>query len=329
MLRNGLLLGLFALMGGQLLSNPFKCSEIWFQSQVRSDLSVKATSISLILFAVVKIIAIVKGLHLIGFAYIFLLEAVSVVGIQAIYYLRNYGPIWRWRIQWAKAARFLSNSWPLIVSGLAVMVYMRIDQVMLGAMVGEQAVGEYAAATRISNVWHFIPQILATSLFPAIMSSKVGDPEVYSQRVDRFLDLNVSLAYLITLPLYFIAPFLVVGLFGDAYVNAASILQIHVWSLIFVFVGVARGQLLMAEGLFRFSMCSTLLGAVVNVAGNMILIPRFSAQGAAVATLISQATAAYFSNFLLPSTQGIGLRLTRSLLLLNMPTYIKNEKNTN
>lgn len=313
---SSLMLGLFALLGGQLLCNPFKCSEIWFQSQVRSDLSVKATSISLVLFAVVKIIAIAKGLPLLGFAYIFLLESITVVGIQTIYYLRNYGPLWQWRILRAKAGNFLSNSWPLIVSGLAVMVYMRIDQVMLGAMVGEQAVGEYAAATRISNIWHFIPQILATSLFPAIMSARKRNDGSYENRLQRYFDLNASLAYAVALATSILAPWLIEFTFGAAYEGSANILAIHAWSTIFVFLGVARSQYLVAEQLYRISMICTILGAVVNVILNYLWIPPYGGNGAATATLVSYALSAFFSSFIFSSTRRIGRRQLISLAVI-------------
>ena len=49
---------------------------------------------------------------------------------------------------------------------------MKIDQVMIKEMLGAEAVGQYAAAVRLSEVWYFIPIIIASSLFPAIVILK-------------------------------------------------------------------------------------------------------------------------------------------------------------
>ena len=53
----------------------------------------------------------------------------------------------------------LVESWPLLLSGISIMVYMKIDQIMLGQILGDESVGIYSAALRISEIWYFIPMI--------------------------------------------------------------------------------------------------------------------------------------------------------------------------
>ena len=316
---SSLMLGLFALLGGGvLLLEPLKYIEIWFQSQVRSDLSVSATSVTLLLFAAVKVAAIYYGADLLDFAYIFCFEAISLVSLLIYFYGRHYGSFLQWQFNRAVAGDFLKQAWPLLISGLAITVYMKVDQVMLGAMLGNEAVGHYSAAVRISSVWYFIPTILATSLFPAIMYSRAKSPQIYRQRLQRYFDLNAGLAYLICIPLTFAAPWIVLLLFGADYESAGPILAIHAWSNLFVFLGIARGQYLIAEKLFKISFVTTLLGAIINCAVNFLLIPKFGGQGAAAATLISQATAAYFSCLIFSSIRSTFLKLTQSIFLINI-----------
>ena len=62
----------------------------------------------------------------------------------------------------------MKDSWPLLLSGLVVMVYMRIDQIMIKNMINDEAVGYYSSAVRLCEAWYFIPVTLCNSLFPAI-----------------------------------------------------------------------------------------------------------------------------------------------------------------
>jgi O-antigen/teichoic acid export membrane protein len=311
---SSLLMGLFALLGSSLLFNPFKSIEIWFQSQVRSDLSVSASSITLLIFAGLKVAAIYFGADLLQFSYLFLFESLTLIALLLYYYRRHFGSVRTWQLDWASAGDFLKQSWPLILSGLAVTVYMRIDQVMLGAMLGEAAVGQYSVAVRISSIWYFIPTILAASLFPAIVNARKQGAAHYEQRLQNYFDLNAGLAYAICLPVSVAAPWIVAVLFGPDYAVAAPILAIHAWSSLFVFIGVARGQYLVAEKMYKFSMYCTITGAVVNLLLNYYLIPYYGGNGAAIATLISQAISAFLSSFIPKQTRFIGKRQIRSLL---------------
>jgi O-antigen/teichoic acid export membrane protein len=323
-----LVIGLFTLLGGTLFLSPLKCIEIWFQSQVRADLSVAASSITLLIFAAIKVAAIYFGGNLMHFAYIFLFESIVLTGLLVVFYKRHFGRLFAWRAERKLALEFLKQSWPLLLSGLAITIYMKVDQVMLGAMLGDEAVGQYSVAVRISSVWYFIPTILAASLFPAILNARRQSAQIYEARLQRYFDLNAGLAYLVCIPLTFAAPLIITILFGAEYHSAAPILAIHAWSSLFVFLGVARNQYLVAEKLYKFSMLTVLTGAVVNVLGNWVLIPLQGGKGAAIATLISQFTAAYLTCWLFLPTHFVARLLSKSVLPIHLLKSISHEKSS-
>ncbi|MGK0489305.1 MAG: O-antigen/teichoic acid export membrane protein [Candidatus Endobugula sp.] len=302
--ESSLVIGLFALLGSPvLLLSSLGYVELWFQSQVRSDLSVRASSTSVAIFAVLKVVAIVQGTGLIAFAYLFVLEGITLCLLQIYFYGKHFGSIFQWQVRWSTAMTFLKQSWPLILSGLSIAIYTKIDQVMLGSMIGEEAVGQYSVAVRISTVWHFIPLILATSLFPAILNARKQSKELYEKRLQHYFDLSAGLAYLVAIPLSIAAPWIILLLFGDVYKTAGPIFAIHVWSCLFAFLGGAREQYLVAEKLFKFSMGCTIAGAIVNLVLNYYLIPSCGGIGAAVATLVSSSISAFFSSFLIANSQ--------------------------
>src|SRR3546814_10463593 len=82
-------------------------------------------------------------------------------------------------------------------------------------------------------------------------------------------------------------------------------LMIHIWASIFVFMRAVLSKWLIAEELYIFSLVTHGSAAIVNVAINIALIPKFGGVGAAVATLVSYATAGFLSLLLHHRTRGL------------------------
>jgi len=271
----------------------------WFESQLLSKYVVWARNIALLIISVIKISLILLNASVIAFAIAILVE-ILLIGIGLAFFYQLCGErIFRWRVNIQQAKYLLKDSWPLIISGLAVAVYMKIDQIMLGKMVGSEALGIYSAAVKVSELWYFIPLALASSFFPSIIRSReYKSKEVYNKRIQAFFDLMAGSAYLIVIPLVLIAPKLINTLFGPEYAEAGKILQVHIWAYLFVSLEVARRQWLMVENMTKFTMFATILGAVVNIGLNLLLIPKYEGLGSAWATLISYAIAGFFSTAL-------------------------------
>jgi polysaccharide transporter, PST family len=215
-----------------------------------------------------------------------------------------------------QAATLLRDSWPLVLAGLAVMVYMRTDQVMLAGMLGEDAVGIYTAAARISEAWYVVPTTVAYVLGPALL--RHGDPQSTAYlhalfgSTRRLVQLTLVVAFGVSVGAHWI----VVWIYGPAYAEAAPVLALHFWSAIFVALGVLQSLWLVARNRTRLSLYRTLLGAGVNVGLNLVLIPTYGAMGAAAATLIAQVCATFLSNLLMSETRQFFAWQVRTLLLL-------------
>lgn len=206
----------------------------------------------------------------------------------------------------------------MMLSGLAVMIYIRIDQIMLGQMLGSDQVGLYAAATKISELWYFIPVLIVQSVFPAIIRSREQDQEQYHRRLQQLFVLLVGMAYPVALLITFMADWLIGLLYGVTYTQAGLVLAIHVWTGIFVSLGVASGSWYVTENLTTLAFYRTLQGAAVNIVLNFILIEEYGITGAAVATLCAQIFAALLFDAFRPVTMRMFRIKCRSLLLMGM-----------
>ena len=291
---------LIAILAGRLVFQAFSNTiDYWFQSQVQSRYTVWAGSMALVVIALVKIGLILSQAPLIAFAWATLAQmVVFAVGLTIWYHLSGQR-LAAWQASFRRAKQLLKDSWPLIISGLAIMIYMRIDQIMLGNMASEEALGVYSAAVRLSELWYFIPMVIAASFFPTIIRSRENQSkQVYRRRMQAFYDVMTGAAYVIVIPLALLAPLVVTTLFGADYAEAGDILRVHIWAFVFVSLGVARSRWLMAENMIRFSMTATILGTIVNVGLNYWLIPQYAGLGSAWATLVSYAVSSYLSSVL-------------------------------
>lgn len=295
----------------------------WFESQMLSKYSVWAENGAVLIVALIKIGLLLSKAPLIAFVWAIFAEALlASLALFAVYHWRG-GSFNGWRPRFARAKNLFSNSWPLLLSGIAVIVYMRIDQIMLGQMVGERSVGIYSAAVRISEIWYFIPMAIVASVYPALISAKQRSEALYYDRLQKLYDLVVLLAVLVAIPITFTSDWIVTLLFGNAYTEAGSVLIVHVWCSLFVFLGAVSGKWIVVENLQLLSFQRAFAGVIVNIGLNLILIPRFGVVGAAVATLISQASAALFFDLVNKQTRRMFAMKIRSLNLLRTVHELK------
>lgn len=311
---------LVAILGSIMLFRFSDVALYWFESQVLSKYIVWVQNGCFLIFAVIKVGLILSHAPLLPFAWVTAFESL-IVAVLIFLMLGLRGPkLKQLRFSLLRAKTLLADSWPLLLSGMAIMVYMKIDQIMLGQMLGDDAVGIYSAAVRISEVWYFIPMMIMASVFPAVLKAKKRDEAQYLQRLQRLYDLMVWLSVAIALPMTFLSTHIVVALFGPAYSESGSVLAIHIWASVFVFLGVASSQWFVAENRQILSFQRTVLGAVINVILNYILIPKFDVLGSAYATVLAQASVCLFYDLLQKETRPMFVMKLKSF----NPMYVKS-----
>jgi PST family polysaccharide transporter len=308
---------LVGITGLGLIFQAFDTIDYWFQSQVQSQYIVYARNAAFLIVALVKIIMIVWSAPLIAFAWAGLAEIMlAAIGLVVLYRM-NRQNLRAWSVNFNQARMLLTDAWPLILSGLSIVIYMKIDQVMLGEMIGSRTVGIYSAVTKISEIWYFIPVAIVSSVFPSIIKIKSEDENIYYSRLQKLFSFMTVLACGISIVMTFLSTKVVALIFGSGFAQGGPILAVHIWASIFVFLGVAQGPWDLAENLTKLSLWRTSAGAIINVALNFILIPKYQAMGAAVATVISYACSGYLLNAFHSKTRTIFIKQTKSLFFIH------------
>jgi len=294
---------LVAILGLMLLTNASEIAQYWFESQVLSKYVVWVRNVVFAVFAIVKVILILNNFSLIAFAWTAVME-LFVGGVLMLVALNWHGVKFKkMTVSINRAKLLILDSWPLLLSGIATVLYMKIDQIMLGQMIGDRAVGIYSAATRISEIWYFLPVGIVASVFPSILNAKTQDSSLFNERLQRLYCLMVWLAFVVAFPLTFGSKFIVTTLYGEAYAIAGSVLAIHVWASVFVFLGIAGSSWFIAENKQILGLQRTVAGAVINIILNIILIPRYHEIGAAYATLVAQMCVCLLYDVLIKETR--------------------------
>jgi O-antigen/teichoic acid export membrane protein len=305
---------LVAIIAAGTLFQALHVIEYWFHSQVQARYTVLAKSTAFLICALVKIGLILVAAPLVAFAWVALLEVVLGATGLIIAYRSQGNRFQAWRGSVKSALKLLQDSWPLMMSSMVILVYLRIDQVMLGEMAGVEEVGIYSVAVRLADVWFFIPTIIYWSVFPSIIEAKQTSESLFYERLQKFYNLMALTAYAVAIPVALMAQWLVPTLFGEAYARGGVMLAALIWANIFMSLEMARSSFLNAMNWTRLHLVTVSLGCVLNIVLNYVLIPLYGGMGAVVASILGYWFAAHGSCFMFKPLFRTGSMLTRALI---------------
>jgi polysaccharide transporter, PST family len=299
-----LLHNIISLIAIGYIIQSFDVIDFFFQSQLKAKWIAISRFVSFLIFASLKLYLVHAEFPLLSFIWAQLGELLFSASIMAFFFNRYYQSIFKWKINWSGMSLMLKESLPILFAEIAILIYMRIDQVMIGEMMGNGAVGIFSAAVRLSELWYLVPGVICSTLFPTIIKAYYEGGAGYQKKLQRLYDLLVWLSIGIAITISIIAPYIVDIIYGDQFRSASSILVIHIWTSVFVFIGFASNQQLVLENLGKFSFYRTLFGVLANVSFNFILIPIWGAMGAAYATLAALAFS-WLSSYFFKETRPI------------------------
>lgn len=281
---------LVLIMSFTMIIKSLEVIEYWIQAYQRAKISSIIRVSTYVFISSTKLLVVVFNGTVVHYTLIYTLDAL-IIGIAltlSYFHFRKDDSTWKFKFSYAKD--ILSKSWYLILSGLMVTLYMRIDQVMLGSMATTTDVGVYSAAVRIGEMWYFVPIAIITSFNPVLMNNKNHSEKVYIKSVQLLYTIILWLGISFSILILVFSKLIVGILYGNDYLEAANILSISIWAGTFATLGSATAIWLIIEGLQKYTLIYFSIGAAVNIILNYLLIPILGGTGAAIATLVSQVT---------------------------------------
>ena len=182
----------------------------------------------------------------------------------------------------------LRESALLAVSGIFIVIYFRIDAVMLAAMKGDAAVGLYGGIYRIFEAFALLAVAFRSVLFPVMARAADGPAEALSVLCRKSLRVHLLFTIGVAVFFTFTAERILTLLLGPAYAVAAPGLAILIWALPGSYMADIVIHLLTAQRRVAVGIVAVGVTAAVNIGLNFIVIPRYSYVGAAAATAVSE-----------------------------------------
>lgn len=309
-----------------LIFQSFEVVEFYFQSQVMAKIVSICKVIQLALSSTIKIYLVLTEAELIWFVLVTAFDALSLaISYFIAYQLRknlNFYNQFDFRI----AKQLLKDSWPMIFAGIAVAVYMKIDQVMIQGILGSHATGIYSSAVKLVEAFLFITVVITKSLAPNISKVKKSNLELYEARLIYLLRFLFYLAVGISILLCLISHSLVSVLYGDQFKDAGNILSLYAFSIIFVFLNNGSWQWFINENEQVHASYKLAIGALINIVLNYFWIEEFGIIGAVYSTLVSYFMAAFLLNLFFLKTKKLFLLQCKAIFFIDLVPKKKRDK---
>ena len=295
---------LIFIIASATIFQSFNVVDFYFQSKVMGKFVAYANTISLFISSLVKVALILNEAPLTAFALVVLFDSfilacgfvyfyisynhhLAVSGHHSVLDLESiYSIVKKIKFKKETALSLLKDSWPLILVGIASIINMRIDQVMLGNILTFEVVGNYAAAVRISEIWLVIPTLIGMSIFPAIIRAHKFSLKLYRERIFstvKYMSLfAIPFAIIVTL----LSDHIIWLLYGEQFKDAGFYLSLYIWTGLPYVVLFALNQIIVIEKLTKWSLYITIVVVILNISLNYIFIPIYGGVGAITVTLI-------------------------------------------
>ena len=261
--------------------------EAFFQAKVLSKYTVYSNTIAFLISSILKIILIYIEVELIYFAYALVLDSIIIsFGYFYIYRAQKLSFL-KWRFDKKIAQMFLKLSLPLLLIAITAYIYTRTDQIMIKHLLGNESVGYYSAAIRVSEILFFVPGVIVASIFPKIVSLREESLEKYLRLLEGLFRGVIWFAIVVAISLSFFSNEIINILYGQEYIESVKILRVLSFSIIFASISAVFVKILYAENYEKKYLFKNLLGVFVNIFLNYFLIKSYGALGAAYATLIT------------------------------------------
>lgn len=294
------------------------CFEVirnYFTSIVKNEYVVKSEIARTLIGASIKVILLFVHAPLWCFIAAIAFDTVLVASGYVISYNKVVGKIRDWKYDQTIVRYLINQSFPLLLSGAAIIIYQRIDQVMIGNMIDKQSVGYFATAGKFLDLILFLPTVLTQTVTPLIVKTKEnGNIEEYRYKSYQFISVVVWISIVLAAFVSILAYWMIYCTFGIQYIAAVPVLQIMAWKTVGMAISSSGGQLIIIEKLQKWAVFRNLAGCLVCVVLNFVLIPKYGVVGSAFVTIITLFVSGFLANYLIPPYRHIFKMECKALL---------------
>ena len=182
---------------------------------------------------------------------------------------------------------FIKNSIPFGIFFMGGVIYFQADTIMLSLMIDKTAVGLFQAPMRLIITLEIIPSLLSTAMYPSVCKAYAFSTEEAGNMIIKSFRYMFSLGLPITIGMWLLSKEIIFLVFGNKFLPSVLSLQILSWIIFIRFCAHILGIALTASNKQNIRAWATVLSACVNIGLNFLLIPRYSINGAAFSSVLT------------------------------------------
>ncbi|MBE8578481.1 flippase [Vibrio sp. OPT18] len=288
----------YILMAFILLFKPFDVVKVYFESIVQVKMIVTIGNIVFILISAAKLYIIYQGVTVSGLLLIALFEsALTAVGFFYAYYRKKSGEVLNLqKVNLNYIIKVSKESFPLIFSSICWVLYTQIDKLMVGELIGKSELGVYSISVMFADLSFILPAMLFSSIIPGVLVTCNKDEEKFNSKIIT----TYTIMMYLSLCCYFFtsafATYFIPAYYGSEYYDSVGVLYIYGIGVVFSSLMLVSGKYMIQYNLQRLMLKRQMLGLLINVGLNIVLIPNYGSEGAAVASVISLMIVSLFSD---------------------------------
>jgi len=209
------------------------------------------------------------------------------------------------------------KSAPLVLSGAAMLLFQRVDIILIREFMGDYQAGLYGSAANIMTLFSLVPLVLSESLAPKIFK-EIGS-ECFDEMRFKFSVMVISVGGGLSLLMCIFSYPLIYMFYGESYLSSWSTLLVLSLSPLLIALGSVAGQLIVADNSQNWAYIKSIIGCVATIISNLMLIPVMGLKGAAISTLVGLVIANFLAHYFIPAYRNIFFIQCRSLKVLLIP----------
>jgi O-antigen/teichoic acid export membrane protein len=281
-----------------LVFQSFLVVDYNFQALLKAKYSSLAKVPALVVSSIIKVGLVWLEADLLYFVIASLFDQIVIAFLLVMVHFKKKQPVLSFDVDSVLAKSLLKSAWPIVISSAAVMLYMRIDQIMIKHYLGMHDLGLYSAASKVAGAWSMIIVIASLSLTSALVQMKQANNIIeYENKLINLYSFFLMAGLLATFVSMFVGNWLIGFLFGSLFEEAGIVFIILMLSAPFVAIGSLSMRYFYIEGLEKKIAIRSIVGLAVNIPVNMVFIPVWGINGAALSTVMTIIFISYLFNY--------------------------------
>ncbi|MBO8440453.1 MAG: flippase [bacterium] len=306
---------MIALYSVSIILNRFTVIRNYFTSIVWNEYIVKTEISRTIIGAAIKIALLLIKAPLWAFIAATTFDFALLSAGYVMAYRTKIGSMSLWRYDSTIAKYLLKQSFPMLLTSAAVLIYQRIDQVMIGKLLDNTSVGIFSVAVRLVEIVVFIPTIMSQTITPILVRIKERDEQRYHIKSQMFMNVTLWLCIIISILLSLCSSLVIYCTFGKQYSESVPILRVLAFKASAVALSYTAGQMIIIEKLQKYAVIRDVFGCIVCVLLNYFLLPIYGVIAASYVAIIANLAAGYFADIFIPKYRHIFTCQCRAILL--------------